>query len=146
MIKLRAPEGMTSFQHAGHPIEIGGDGSCLVDERHIGDFTPHGFTRWEAPRPEHQTLSHAAAEPGIDAERVDVLRRLAQIPTDDLRALLDSHPAERKPEAMEADRPSEEDIRTMPRGKMFQWLKSRSIAAQPSDNDDALRAKIRNAG
>lgn len=44
MVRLLAPEGVTSFSHTGHAFEVADDGTLEVAEHVVADAMAHGFT------------------------------------------------------------------------------------------------------
>jgi hypothetical protein len=146
MVKLRAPDGITSIVHDGVEVPIGDDRSVEVDDHSAEVFKVHGFRPWNGGKnavpidavPHSHMLLHLA-------ER---LRR----PVDDLPAegLQASVPATVPdsvipPDDAETGGEDEQDISGLNRPALFAFLRAKGISVSLPVTNEELRAAARRA-
>lgn len=146
MVKLRAPDGISSIVHDGAEVAIREDRSVEVDDLSAKVFKVHGFRPWNGG-------SNAVP---IDAvPHSHVVLRLLERP----RRTLDVRPAEGLKASVPATAPEtlippddtetggghKQDISSLNRRALFAFLRAKGISVSLPVTNEELRAKARRA-
>ncbi|MGQ0446168.1 MAG: hypothetical protein ACT4O2_13840 [Beijerinckiaceae bacterium] len=148
MVKLRAPDGISSIVHDGNEIEIADDRSVEVDDFSGGEFEAHGFRPWNDCRsampvdamPRSQTI-------------LDILKGT--------RSTLEAPPAEEFQAGAPAAVPDcmvprggtetggaheqDQDISSLNRPALFAFLRAKGVSVSLPVTNAELRAAARRA-
>jgi hypothetical protein len=146
MIKLRAPDGISSIVHDGVEVPIGDDRSVEVDDLSAEVFKVHGFRPWNdgtsaAPIdavPRSHKVLHLLERPR---------RRQDDLPAEGLKASL---PATAPggvipPDDTETGGEHEQDISGLNRSALFPFLRAKGVSVSLPITNEELRAAARRA-
>jgi hypothetical protein len=144
MVKLRAPDSISSIVHDGKKIEIADDRSVEVDEFSAGELKAHGFRSWndgQSAAPIDPTpRSHAA---------LDILkgtgRTLEAPPAEEPRARVPAAAPDTVtlPDGMETGGEQEQDISSLNRPALFAFLRAKGVSVSLPITNEELRAAAR---
>jgi hypothetical protein len=146
MVKLRAPDGISSIVHDGVEVPIGDDRSIEVDDLTAEVFKSHGFHPWNGGKNAVtiDVVPHSHTNSGL-------LQRLRR-PLDALRAKglqaslpATDHGAVNLPDDTETGRQHEQDISGLSRRALFAFLKAKGVSVSLPITNDELRAAARRA-
>ncbi len=146
MVKLRAPDGISSIVHDGVAVPIGDDRSVEVDDLAAEVFEVHGFRPWNGGKnavpidamPHSHIVLHLLERPR---------RPLDDLPTEGLQANL---PATAPgtvipPDDTETGGEHEQDISGLNRRALFAFLRAKGVSVSLPVTNDELRAAARRA-
>jgi hypothetical protein len=146
MVKLRAPDGISSIVHAGVEVPIGDDRSVKVDDHSAEVFKVHGFRPWNSGKsvasidavPHSHMVLHLLERPR---------RPLDVLPAEGLRA---SVPATAPgtvipPDDTETGGEREQDISGLNRRALFAFLRAKGVSVSLPVTNEELRAAARRA-
>jgi hypothetical protein len=157
MIKMRAPEGFTSMAFNGRELAADVYGNVEVRRAEVEHLTPHGFVEadglTELPQVE---IIYMSKRQLIQALLMRYEAELNFVHEDDLRVMLASAGAPRRPAASLPEAPEEisvtkeivkaksaaatrDDVATMHRWAMFRFLKDNNVDTKPAMKDKDLR-------
>jgi hypothetical protein len=146
MVKLRAPDGISSIVNDGVEVPIGGDRSVEVDDLTAEVFKVHGFRPWNGDKNTVtiDAVPHSHVELGL-------LQRPRR-PLDALRAkgLQASLPATapgtvNPPAQTETGGEQEQDISGLNRRALFAFLRAKGVSVSLPVTNEELRAVARRA-
>jgi len=146
MVKLRAPDGLSSIVYDGAEVPIGDDRSVEVDDRSAEVFKVHGFRPWNGGKD---------ALPTDAVPHPDTILHLLERP----RHTLDVPPAEGVRASLPATAPGtvnpspetetggeqEQDISGLNRPALFAFLKAKGVSVSLPVTNEELRAAARRA-
>ena len=146
MVKLRAPDSISSIVHDGVEVPIGEDRSVEVDDLSAEVFKVHGFRPWndgenavpiDAVPHSHKVL-HLFERPR---------RTLDELPAEGLQASL---PATAPgtvipPDDTETGGEHEQDISGLNRSALFPFLRAKGVSVSLPITNEELRAAARRA-
>ena len=146
MVKLRAPDGISSIVHDGVEVPIGDDRSVEVDDRSAEVFYVHGFRPWNG---------------GTDTVPIDAapLSHMVWHLLERPRHALDALPAEGLLASLPATAPGtvdpppetetggehEQDISGLNRRALFAFLRAKGVSVSLPVTNEELRAAARRA-
>jgi len=146
MVKLRAPDGISSIVHDGVEVPIGDDRSVEVDDLSAEVFEVHGFRPWNGGKnavpidavPHSHTVLHL-----LERAR----RPLDVLPAEGLQASL---PATAPgtvipPDDTETGGEHEQDISGLNRRALFAFLRAKGVSVSLPVTNEELRAAARRA-
>lgn len=146
MVKLRAPDGVSSIVHDGIEVPVGDDRSVEVDELSAEVFKVHGFRPWNGGK--NVVTIDAVPHPHMDLGLLQRLRRPVDVvPGEGLQARLPAtDPATViPPDATETGGDNEQDISSLSRRELFAFLRAKGIPVSLPVTNDELRAAARRA-
>lgn len=146
MVKLRAPDSISSIVYDGNEIEIADDRSVEVDDVSAGELKVHGFRPWN----DGQSAMPIDATPRSQTV-LDILRGT--------RRTLEASPAEECQAGMPAAAPDpvilrdgtetggaqEPDISSLNRPALFAFLRAKGVSVSLPITNEELRAAARRA-
>lgn len=146
MVKLRAPDGISSIVHDGVEVEIGDDRSVEVDDLSAEVFKVHGLRPWNGGK---------KAVPIDAVPHSHMVLHLLERP----RRTLDVHPAEGlraslpptasgtviPPDDAEPGGEQEQDISGLNRPALFAFLRAKGVSVSLPVTNEELRAAARRA-
>jgi hypothetical protein len=140
MVKLRAPDGISSIVHDGVEVPIGDDRSVEVDDLSAEVFQVHGFRPWNGGK---------SAAPIDAAPYSHKVLHLLERP----RRTLDVLPAEGLQASLPATAPgtvippddTEQDISGLNRRALFAFLRAKGVSVSLPVTNEELRAAARRA-
>jgi hypothetical protein len=146
MVKLRAPDGISSIVHDGNEIEIADDRSVEVDDFSAGEFKAHGFRPWN----DCQGATPIDATPRSQTV-LDILKGT--------RRTLEAPPAEEPQAGVPAAAPDavilrdgtetgdeqEQDFSSLNRPALFAFLRAKGVKVSLPITNEELRAAARRA-
>jgi hypothetical protein len=146
MVKLRAPDGISSIVHYGVEVPIGDDRSIEVDDLSAEAFNVHGFHPWNGGK---------SAVPIDAVPHSHMVLHLLERP----RRPLDDHPAEslqanlpatapgtvNPPDNRETGGEDEQDISGLNRPALFAFLRAKGVSVSLPVTNEELRAAARRA-
>jgi hypothetical protein len=146
MVKLRAPDGISSIVHDGVEVPIGDDRSVEVDDRSAEVFYVHGFRPWNGGKdalpidavPHSDMILHLLERPrrALDALRATGLQ--ASLPA--------TAPGTVNPPAQtETGGEQEQDISGLNRRALFAFLRAKGVSVSLPVTNEELRAVARRA-
>jgi hypothetical protein len=146
MIKLRAPDGISSIVHDGVEVKIGGDRSIEVDDHSAEVFEVHGFRPWNggesaAPSdaaPHLRTVLHLLERPR---------RTLDDLPAEGLKASLPATApgGVSPPDDTQTGGEREQEISGLNRPALFAFLRAKGVSVSLPVTNEELRAAARRA-
>jgi hypothetical protein len=146
MIKLRAPDDISSIVHEGVEILIADDRSVEVDDHSVSVFKAHGFRPWNDGKSAVpiDVMTHSQMVLHV-LERTR--RTLEVLPTEELRdRLLATTPdTVILPDDTETDGEQEQDISVLSRRALFALLRSKGVSISLPVTNEELRAAARHA-
>jgi hypothetical protein len=145
MVKLRAPDGISSIVHDGGEIPIADDRSVEVDDLSASVFKAHGFRPW------NDGVSIVPIDGKIHSQMVlPVLERtrrpLEALPSEELRAswLVATPDTVTLPDDTVTDE-QEQDVSRLNRPALFSFLRAKGISVSLPITNEELRAAARRA-
>jgi hypothetical protein len=140
MVKLRAPDGISSIVHDGVEVSIGDDRSVEVDDLSAEVFQVHGFRLWNGGKraapidvvPHSHKVLHLLERPR---------RTLDVLPAEGLQASL---PATAPGTVIPPD-DTEQDISGLNRRALFAFLRAKGVSVSLPVTNEELRAAARRA-
>ncbi|MGH6848445.1 MAG: hypothetical protein ACREC0_13715 [Methylocella sp.] len=146
MVKLRAPDDISSIVHDGVEVPIGEDRSVEVDDLSAEVFKVHGFRPWndgESAAP-IDAMTHSRKVLHL-LERTR--RNLEALPAEELRAGVPAAvPATMiPPDGTESGGEQEQDISVLSRRALFAFLKAKGVSVSLPVTNEELRAAARRA-
>lgn len=146
MVKLRAPDGISSIVHDGVEVPIEEDRSVEVDDPSAEVFKVHGFRPWNDGK------SAASIDAMTHSRKVLHLlertrRNLEALPAEELRASL---PAMAPSTVIPSDDTAtggehEQDISGLNRRALFAFLRAKGVSVSLPITNEELRAAARRA-
>ena len=146
MVKLRAPDGISSIVHDGVEVPIGDDRSVEVDDRSAEVFYVHGFRPWNGGKdalpidavPQSHMVLHLLERPR---------RALDALPAEGLRASLPATApgTVNPPPQTETGGEQEQDISGLNRRALFAFLRAKGVSVSLPVTNEELRAVARRA-
>jgi hypothetical protein len=146
MVKLRAPDGVSSIVHDGVEVPIGHDRSVEVDDYSAEVFMVHGFRPWNGGKnavpidgvPQSHKVVHLLARPRCPLDDLPVEGLQASLPA----TVPDSVIA---PDDAETGGEHEQDISGLNRPALFAFLRAKGISVSLPVTNEELRAAARRA-
>jgi hypothetical protein len=146
MVKLRAPDGISSIVHDGVEVPIGDNRSVEVDDHSTEVFKVHGFRPWNGGKsavpidavPHSHTVLHLLERPR---------RTLDDLAAEGLRASLPATaPGTVSPRGdTETGGEHEQDISGLNRPALFAFLRAKGVSVSLPVTNEELRAAARRA-
>jgi hypothetical protein len=146
MVKLRAPDGISSIVHDGVEVTIGDDRSVEVDDDSAEVFMVHGFRPWNGGK--NAVLIDAAPHSHRVLHLLERPRRtLDAVPAEGLRASLPATAPNtaNPPGDTETGGEHEQDISGLNRRALFAYLRARGVSVSLPVTNEELRAAARRA-
>ncbi|MGH6842565.1 MAG: hypothetical protein ACREDV_10820 [Methylocella sp.] len=148
MVKLRAPDGISSIVHVGNEIEIADDRSVEVDEFSAGEFEAHGFRPWN----DFQSAKPIDAMPRLQTV-LDILKgakcTLEAPPAEEFRAGVPAAAPDttilRDGTGTRGEHEQEQDISSLNRPALFAFLRAKGVSVSLPITNEELRAVARRA-
>ncbi|MGH6823742.1 MAG: hypothetical protein ACREC4_09695 [Methylocella sp.] len=144
MVKMRAPDGISSIVHNGVEVQIADDRSVEVDDVSAGVFKVHGFRPWN----DGQSALRIDAVPHSQMV-LPVLERIRRtvevLPTEELRTGLATAPATVIPPEDTETGGQEQDISGLNRPALFAFLRAKGVSVSLPVTNEELRAAARRA-
>jgi hypothetical protein len=138
MVKLRAPDSISSIVHDGVEVPIGDDRSVEVDDFSAEVFEVHGFRPWNGGK--SAVPIDAVSHSHVVSQLLERPRRsLDVLPAEGLRASLPATaPGTVTP-------PDEQDISSLNRRALFAFLRAKGVSVSLPVTNEELRAAARRA-
>jgi hypothetical protein len=146
MVKLRAPDGVSSIVHDGVEVPIGDDRSVEVDDLSANVFKVHGFRSWNDGK--STVPIDAMTHSQMVLHFLERTRRtLEALPSEELRAsLLAATPGTViLPDDAETGGEQEQDISGLNRPALFAFLRAKGVSVSLPVTNEELRAAARRA-
>jgi hypothetical protein len=144
MVKLRAPEGISSIVHDGVEVEIGDDRSVEVDDRSAAVFKVHGFRPWSSGK--NAVPIDAVPHSHMVLHLLGCRRRtLGVLPAEGLRASLPATAPSTAipPDDSKTGGEQEQDISGLNRPALFAFLRAKGVSVSLPVTNEELRAAAR---
>lgn len=146
MVKLRAPDNISSIVHDGVEVPIGDDQCVEVDELSASVFKAHGFRPW------NDRTSTVPIDAMTHSQMVlhvfeSTRRTLEALPSEVLRASLLAATPDPVilPNDTETGGEQEQDISVLNRPELFAFLKAKGVSVSLPVTNEELRAAARRA-
>jgi hypothetical protein len=146
MVKLRAPDGMSSIVHDGAEVPIGDDRSVEVDDHSAEVLKVHGFRPWNGGK--DAVPINAVPQPHRVSQLLERLRRpLDVVPAEGLQANLPARApgTVMPPGDTETGGEQEQDISGLNRRALFAFLRAKGVPESLPVTNKELRAAARRA-
>ena len=144
MVKLRAPDGISSIVHGGVEVPFGDDRSVEVDDLSAEVFKVHGFRPWNDGAAPIDAMTHSRKVWHL-LERAR--RNLEALPAEELRASLPAMAPSTviPPDDTETGGEHEQDISGLNRPALFAFLRAKGVSVSLPITNEELRAAARRA-
>ncbi len=146
MVKLRAPDDISSIVRDGGEIAIADDRSVEVDDPSASVFKAHGFRPWNDGKSTVpiDAMTHAQMVLHV-LERTR--RTLEGLPSEELRASLLAAAPDTVilPDGTETGGEQEQDISGLNRPALFAFLRAKGVSVSLPVTNEELRAAARRA-
>ncbi len=146
MVKLRAPDGISSIVHDGVEVPIGDDRSVEVDDLSAEVFEVHGFRSWNGGK--NAVPIDAVPHSHMGLHLLERPRRpLDALPTEGLQASLPATAPDTviPPEGTETGGEHEQEISGLNRRALFAFLRAKGVSVSLPVTNEELRAAARRA-
>jgi hypothetical protein len=146
MVKMRAPDGISSMVHDGAEVPIGDDRSVEVDDHSADVFKSHGFRPWNGDK--IAVTIDATPQLHMDLHLLERLRRpFDMLPAEDLQASLPATDPGTviPPDDTETGDEHEQDISGLSRRALFAFLRAKGVSVSLPVTNEELRAAARRA-
>ncbi len=146
MVKLCAPDGVSSIVHDGVEVPVGDDRSVEVDDPSTEAFKVHGFRPWNAGN--NAVAIDAVPRPHTDSGLLQRLRRpLDVVPAEALQVSLAAadHGTVIPPNDTETGGEHEQVISQLSRRELFAFLRAKQVPVSLPITNEELRAAARRA-
>jgi|ERR1700730_3753236 len=146
MVKLRAPDGISSIVHDGVEVPIGDDRSVEVDDHSAEVFKVHGFRPWNGGKsavpidavPHSHMVLHFLARPRRSLDDLPAEGRQTNLPATAPDTVI-------PPDDAETGGEHEQDISGLNRPALFAFLRAKGISVSLPVTNEELRAAARRA-
>jgi hypothetical protein len=146
MVKLRAPDSISSIVHAGVEVPIGDDRSVEVDDYSAEVFEVHGFRPWNGGK--YAVPIDAVPHSHMVSQLLERPRRsLDVLPAEGLRASLPATDpcTVTPPDDTETGDEQEQDISGLNRRALLAFLRAKGVSVSLPVTNEELRAAARRA-
>ncbi|MGH6839641.1 MAG: hypothetical protein ACREDT_12755 [Methylocella sp.] len=146
MVKLRAPDGISSIVHDGNEVEIADDRSVEVDDLSAGVLKAHGFLPWNHGQSAVQIDATPRSQTVLDILK-GTRRTLEGRPAEEPRAGVPAAAPDTVPlpDVTETGGEQEQDISSLNRPALFAFLRANGVSVSLPITNEELRAAARRA-
>jgi hypothetical protein len=146
MVKLRAPDGISSIVHDGVEVPIGDDRSIEADDHSAEVFKVHGFRPWNSGKnavpidavPPSHTVLHLFERTRRPLDVVPAVGLQASLPASAAGTVV-------PPDDTQTGGEHEQDISGLNRPALFAFLRAKGVSVSLPITNEELRAAARRA-